>query len=266
MKRYLLVLSLAFVCSPGVALAADPNNEELFTRASTALEKSKYAQAIQDFETLADQAEPHPDLAYNRGMAYALRSRSASAVSGDLGRAAAGFEEALRLNPRDGEAEKALELVRAEVTRRRSKLDKKDALVRPSLDRVIVGLLPVAVWAYLAIGFAVLFGVGLVLRQRARGALHVAGAVAAPLALLACLVLVPLAIFARELDLTTRPAVVVAPETTLSDAEGKPLDAPPLPEASLVEIGARKGDTVAVRWGSYEGFLPADHLRPLLVK
>jgi hypothetical protein len=60
--------------------------------------------------------------------------------------------------------------------------------------------------------------------------------------------------------------VVIAAETTLSDGDGKPLDAPPLPEASLVDIGTRKGDTVAVRWGSYEGFLPADHLRPLLVK
>jgi hypothetical protein len=239
--------------------------EPLFERATTALERNKLAQALQDFETLADQGPPHPDVSYNRGLAYAARARSPSAVPGDLGRAAAAFEEARQLDPRDGEAERALELVRAEVTRRRSKLDKKDVVVRPSLDRVVARWISPGGWGLLAIAASTTFAVGLLLRQRAQRTWHVAGAVAAPLAFLLSLLLVPMAIFARHLANDTRPAVVVVPETVLEDDDGKPIDSPPLPEATLVELGARKKDRVAARWGSYEGWLPTTHLRPLVL-
>lgn len=248
------------------AWAPDARAEEaLFERATSALERNKLAQALQDFETLADQGPPHPDVSYNRGLAYAARARSPSAVPGDLGRAAAAFEEARRLAPRDREAERALELVRAEVTRRRSKLDKKDAVVRPSLDRVVARWVSPGGWGLLAIASSTTFAVGLVLRQRAQKTWHVVGAVAAPLSLLLSLLLVPMAVFARHLAEHSRPAVVVVPETVLEDDDGKPIDSPPLPEATLVELGARKNDRVAARWGSYEGWLPATHLRPLVL-
>lgn len=255
---------LAALAAPLPALAQ--SNEELFDRATSALESKKLAQAIQDFETLADQAAPHPDIAFNRGMAYVTRARSASAVVGDLGRAAAGFEEAYRLNPRDREAERALELVRAEVTRRRSKLDKEDVVVRPSLDRVIIRSLPSAVWGILAIALAVVFAIGLFLRQRTSGTFRVIGTVAAPIAFVLCLIVGPLAWLAEDLERTVRPAVVVALETKLSDADGNPIEGPPIPEASLVEVEARQGDRYPARWGSYAGWLPAEHVRPLLVK
>lgn len=256
-----LVASLALLAWAPDALA----EEALFERGTAALERSKIAQALQDFETLADQGPPHPDVSYNRGLAYAARARSPSAMPGDLGRAAAAFEEARRLDPRDGEAERALELVRAEVTRRRSKLDKKDVVVRPSLDRVVARWVSPAGWGLLAIAASTTFAIGLVLRQRAQRTWHVVGAVAAPLALVLLLLLLPMAVFARNLAENTRPAVVVVPETVLEDDDGKPIDAPPLPEATLVELGARKNDRVAARWGSYEGWLPAAHLRALVL-
>ncbi len=265
-KRSLCALALLASISFGSNAIASETNEALFDRASTALEKKKIAQAIQDFETLADQAPPHPDMAFNRGVAYVFRARSTSAVVGDLGRAAAAFEEAYRLNPRDREAERALELVRAEVTRRRSKLDKEDVVVRPSLDRVIIRSLPSAAWAVLAVALAVVFAVGLYLRQRTTGVAKVIGAVSAPLSFVLVAIVGPLAWLAEDLERTVRPAVVVAVETQLTDTDGNPIEGPPIPEASLVEVEARQGDRYPARWGSYAGWLPAEHVRPLLVK
>ena len=263
MIRRLCVLVALGIASPAVA---SESNDALFDKATAALEKKKLAQAIQDFETLADQAPPHPDTAFNRGMAYVGRARSPSAATGDLGRAAAAFEEAYRLNPRDREAERALELVRAEVTRRRSKLDKEDIVVRPSLDRVIIRALPSAAWGGLSVALALVFAIGLYLRQRATGTLKVIGAVSAPIAFVLGLIVGPLTWLSDDLERTVRPAVVVAVETQLSDADGNPVEGPPIPEASLVEVEARQGDRYPVRWGSYAGWLPAEHVRPLLVK
>lgn len=261
-----LLAALVGIALPVTPASAEATNDALFERATAALEKKKLAQAIQDFESLADQAPPHPDMAFNRGMAYAERARSPSAVQGDLGRAAAAFEEASRLDPRDREAERALELVRAEVTRRRSRLDKEDVVVRPALDRVILRALPSAVWGWIAIAFSILFAVGLFLRQRWTGNARVAGAVMAPLSFLGCLVVAPIALLSKDLEETVRPAVVVVGETQLADADGNPVEGPPIPEASLLEIEARQGDRFPARWGSYSGFVPAEHVRPLLVR
>jgi tetratricopeptide (TPR) repeat protein len=265
MRLALATLAVGLAWTSEVRATEPTDQELLFSRATTAFERNKLAQALQDFETLADQGPPHPDVSYNRGLAYATRARSPSAVPGDLGRAAAAFEEARRLDPRDQEAERALDLVRAEVTRRRSKLDKKDVVVRPSLDRVVARWLSPGGWGLFAIAASTTFATGLLLRQRARGSWQVAGTVAAPLAFLLSLLLVPMALFARHLAENTRPAVVVVPETMLEDDAGKPIELPPLPEATLVELGARKNDRVEARWGAYEGWLPAGHLRPLVL-
>lgn len=262
MKGLLLVAALLLV--PSTALAAD--GEEEMRRASAALDKGDVANALLDLEGLADAGIIHPDASYNRGIAYAMRSRSADALPGDLGRAAAAFEEAARLRPNDAEAEKALDLVRAEIARRRSKQDESDVLVRPSLDRAVLELVSPAVWSLAAMGASLLLAVGLLMRWKKEGWVHVAGAVLAPLAFVALLALAPIAWTARDLAATRRPGVIVVSEATLEGDAGKVADAPDIPEGSLVEVGERKDELVLVRWGNYEGWLPARAVRVLALR
>ncbi len=259
-----LVLSLTVTCAALPAAAAEDGGE--FERASHALDKGDLKTAIGELEVLADRGVIHPDVSYNRGLAYARRSRTRAAEAGDLGRAAAGFEEALRLAPDHGDAALALDLVRAEVARRRSRQDKNDTIVRPSLERVLMTQWSPFVWGVSAVVASVLLAVGLLLRSRPSGWAHVAGSVLAPFALLGLVVLTPVAYFSREIAETTRPGVVITPEAALTDLAGANIDAPVMPEATLVELGERRAENVFVRWGSYEGWVAQSAVRPLLVE
>jgi len=252
----------ALLIAERAGAAEEPS--EVFARATAALQGKDTAKAIVAFEALADRGFAHPDVSYNRGLAYAMRAKSSGAQPGDLGRAAAGFEEALRLRPGDRDATQALDLVHAEVTRRRSRQDKSDRIVRPSLDRVLFRLVSPATWAALAVGASVLLSIGLVLRRRPSGPVHVAGSVLFWLMLVSLLGLVPLAFGSSWLERSRGAAVVVAPAVTLRGENGKPTDAPELPEAALVELGEAKDGDVLVRWGSYEGWVERGAVRPLL--
>lgn len=250
------------VCGATPALADEPSAH--FERAVAALQKKDTGKAILELEALADRGFSHPDVSYNRGLAYALRARSSAAQPGDLGRAAAGFEEALRLRPGDPDAALALDLARAEVARRRSRQDKSDRIVRPSLDRVLLRLVSPSAWAALAVGASALFALGLLLRRRPSGLVHVAGSVLAWLMFVCLLGLVPLAFGSSWLERARGAAVVVAPAVTLRDGSGKVVaDAPEVPEAALVELGESREGQVLVRWGSYEGWVERGTVRPL---
>lgn len=273
-RRLRAVLPLSFCAllastPPSVAFAeeaaapASDTPRAIFERGAAALERGEYAAAIDAFEALADRGFSHPDASFDRGVAYLLRLQARADKPGDLGRAAAAFEEALRLRPDDGEAERALDLVRAEVTRRRARRAKDAVDVRPTLDRVVVNLASETTWAALAVASSVLLAAGLVLRRRPAGPAHVAGSVMAPAAALALCVLVPLTWGARTLRLTTRPAVVIAPEVYLADEAGRSLGGDPIPEAASVEASARRDGMVRVRWGPREGWVPASSIRLL---
>ncbi len=250
------------------ALAAEPP-ERVFERASAALEAAEamhgadWGKVIALFESLADRGFVHPDVSFDRGVAYAKRAQTKDEEPGDLGRAAAAFEEARSLRPDDKEIEAALDLVRAEVTKRRSRRAKDDIIVRPSLDRLVIGLATERTWSYLAIGASSLLALGLLLRRRATGPIHVAGSVLAPVAVIALLGLLPLSFGARWLREHRRPGVVVASEVTLLDDEGRGINAPSIPEAASVEVGDRRGENIFIRWGNAEGYAPAASVRVL---
>jgi hypothetical protein len=244
------------------AKAASAAPEAIFQRGAEALGRGEYGAAIDAFEALADQGFVHPDASYNRGLAYVMRVKAHADRPGDLGRAAAAFEEAGLLRPGDAEAETALDLVRAEVTRRRARKSKDVVDVRPTLDRVIVGLASEEAWGIAALAASLLFAAGLVLRRRT-GPAHVAGSVLAPSALIALLILVPLTWGARHLRLTTRPGVIVVNEVYLADEDGRSRGGDPLPEAATVETGERKGSLIHVRWGSASGWIPAASVRSI---
>ncbi len=260
----------ALLAGASTAAAAEPP-EKVFARADEALRTAEsmhgagmeYGKAIALYESLADRGFVHPDVSFDRGLAYAKRAQTKEEESGDLGRAAAGFAEALLLRPEDHEAEAALDLVRAEVTKRRSRRAKDDIIVRPSLDRLVLGLASEETWSWAAMSASTLLALGLLLRRKQTGLVHVAGSVLAPVALLALAGFVPLALGARWLREHRRPGVIVVPEASLVNAEGRAIDAPPIPEAASVEVGEGRSDTVFVRWGSTEGYVPLASVRVL---
>jgi len=262
MKRWLtLLLPLScLVVSPAIAREAP---EARFDRAAAELEKSDYDAAIIDLEGLADRGFIHPDVSFDRGVAYAMRARTQAERVGDLGKAAAAFEESLLLRPHDAQAEAALDAVRAEVTRRRSRRAKDDLIVRPSLDRLVVGLLPGEAWAALAMGSSLLLAIGLLLRKKESGPIHVAGSVIAPAAVVALVAFTPLAVASRWLADHRRPGVIVTSEVTFADANGKSKGGNPIPEAASVEVGDKLDDNVFVRWGSNDGYVPINAVRVL---
>lgn len=265
-RAALLCLALTgALLGPAQAQAEDADVEQAFSSATEALKKDRVDDALVSLEALADRGVLHPAVSYQRGLAYAKRAHGPDAQPGDLGRAASGFEESLRLDPLDADATKALELVRAEVARRRARQDKKDALVRPSPDRVLLTAVSPDVWTVLAAGAALLFAIGLLLRLASARGLRVTSAVLAPLSALFLLVLAPAAWTSRHIADTRRPGVIVATGADISDDDGKSIGAPEIPEASLVEVGERRGENILVRYGSYEGWVPARAVRVLLV-
>lgn len=247
------------------ALAQSPSKapEQRFQEATAALSRGEYSAAIDHFEALADTGFAHPDASYNRGLAYVLRVSSRAERPGDLGQAAAAFEESLWMRPSDTAAENALDTVRAEVTRRRSRKAKDAVDVRPTLDRLLVGLGSEQSFGLSAVLASTLLAIGLFLRKKPQGPAHVAGSILAPTALVALLALVPLTWKARDLRLNTRPGVVVATEVYFTDENGKALGGDPIPEAASVETQKRTSSLIFVRWGAREGWVPAQGVRLL---
>lgn len=246
-----------------VARAEDRSSDTLFREGTEALTKGEYAVAIERFEALSDMGFVHPDASYDRGLAYVARLRAGADRPGDLGRAAAAFEETLRLRPEDIEADRALDAVRAEVTKRRSRRGKDATTVRPTLDRVVVGLASERAWSLLALAGSMFFAVGLFLRRSTTAGLSIAGRVLAPTAFVLFMVFLPLTLGARSLRLTTRAAVIVATEVHLVDDTGTATGGDPIPEAQLVEAGELRGNLVHVRWGTTEGWVPSGSVRLL---
>ncbi len=257
----LFVLTTCLTTS--VANADDRSSETLFREGSAALAKGEYATAIERFEALSDMGFVHPDASYDRGLAYVARLRAGADRPGDLGRAAAAFEETLRLRPEDIEADRALDIIRAEVTKRRSRRGKDASTVRPTLDRVVIGLASERAWSLLAIAASILFSLGLFLRRASTSGLSVAGRVLAPTAFVFFFVFFPLTLGSRSLRLTTRAAVIVTAEVHLVDDAGTATGGDPIPEAQLVEAGELRGGLIHVRWGSTEGWIPTGSVRLL---
>lgn len=266
----IFLLSIFLLTGAGSTAAraeeAGPGGEVPATlaRGQEALARGEVREAIEACEAFADRGAPHPDISYNRGVAYLARVRAGGEKPGDLGRAAAGFEEALLLRPRDEGAERALEAVRAEVARRRARGgEATEVMVSQSAGRTIVSLLPEQVWAIGALVASLVLALGLVARGSTRAAARLAGGVALGLGLLVGLTFTPLALYARHLRRTAGIGVVVTDEARLADEQGVPLPRGTLPEAARVDVGERRGALLHVRWGEVEGFTQATSIRVL---
>ena len=257
----LSVMASLLLALPTAARAEDEAPDH-FALGSKALVEGRFQEAISQFEAYADRMPPHPDASFNRGLAYLSRVKNDAEKPGDLGRAAAAFEETLAMRPGDREARRALATVDAEVARRRARRGKDAVIARPTLDRVVVELASEKAWAVAAIIASFILAIGMVLRRR-EGSQHLAGVIMTPLGAVLLVVFVPLYHGARHLRLETKKGVLVVREAYLSDDSGARQGGEAIPEAARLEVGERKGRQLHVRYGAAEGWLPADTVRIL---
>jgi len=261
--------------------ASEDETQSLFERGVAALKEGAVNEAVETFEALADRGFVHPDASFDRALSYLGRVRAGVERPGDLGRAAAALEETLLLRSDDRDAETALELVRAEVARRRARSGSStDVDARPTIDRAVFGFASEWTWSILAAASSLLLTAGLVLRLVAaqmaeagtggtlrevplEGAFHLAGTIAVPIGAVCMLVFAVLAAGARQLRLTTSDGVVVATEAHLLTEKGVLTSRGAIPEAAKVELGEQRGALVHVRWGALEGWTQSDAVRRL---
>jgi hypothetical protein len=269
----ILVAAVALVARPARADDAPPaagdETATIFAAGLKALSDDRPGDAIADFEALGDRGVVDPVVSFDRGLAYAERVRGHSALPGDLGRAAHGFEEARALTHDPAlarDAAKALAEIRAEVARRRA-LAGEPVEVDPgvSLGRAIVALAPEDAWGVLAGTASLLLAVSLFVRwlsvaRRVRIAAAIAIAVSAP-ALIGGALLV---LAARDERLHLREGVIVSESARLSDERHITLPgAAPLPEAARVTLEEAGSGWARVRFGAQRGFVPSPTVRPL---
>jgi hypothetical protein len=268
-----LLPAFAVAASLSLFLAAPARATEetdaLFASGNTALADGHPADAIADFEALADRGVIDAAASFDRGLAYADRVRIGAELPGDMGRAAHGFAEAraLTVDPSlSRDATSALTLVRAELARRRAHTgDPVELDQGVALERAVVELLPENAWAVTAAFASLLLGLGLFVRgwvtdRRQRVGATVTCAVAAPL-LVACAILT---IAARSERLHLVEGIVVASSARPADDKGVAIPgAMPIPEAAEVEITGVRPGWVRVQRASQTAWLPSQAVRTL---
>ncbi len=256
-RRSLVAAALAssLLVTPGRAGAEAP--ETALSEALDRLAKGAHDDAIDRLESLADTGASHPDLSYDRAVAYVERARSPNARPGDLGRAVAALEETLLARPDDAEAERALERVRGEIARRRA--------------RAVVGVVTETTWTLLAAFGSALLTLGLALRSLSRSERRrLAATTGAAIGALILIVAGGLSYAARSYRLGSQPAVVVVGDARLLDADGKPLvqkggipEHVSMPEGTSLFVKQRQGTLLRIEWGSTEAWVQASQVRLL---
>lgn len=247
----------------------DDTPDVLAQKAVAALKGGHPAEAIADFESLADRGIVDANMSFDRGLAYAERVRVGGEQPGDLGNAAHGFEEARTLTHdsalRD-QCTRALAIVRAEVGHRRSRAGHPADLEQtPRLREAIVGAVSEDAWCLLALLTSIAATVALYVRwltdeRRREVAANVALAIAVPV--LAGTVIC--AFFARDMRLHRVDAVVVSGSARPSTSAGIALpNAETLPEGARVQVLAENAGWDQIRWGALDTWVPASAVRTI---
>jgi hypothetical protein len=267
-------LMLCLTTDAARARADLPSAEEL-GRVEAALLKGSFSEAISQLELWTDQGIVHPDLSFDRGVAYLGRAESPAHRRADLGQAVAAFEEALYLDPSDDEAAAIIERARAKISERRAKRAGEGVVARPRLERALLDLVGENVWAGVGAAGALLLSLGLVARLASRGyQSRFSGAIAAVFGLVLSLFGAGMALVGFRLRQHAAPAVVIVEEARLHDGEGRPVSSSRgastlgeatdrVPEGTLVHISDTRGALVEVEWGDSEAWLDAREVRRL---
>lgn len=229
--------------------------------AVVALREGRLDDAIAALESLADRGVLSTSAAFDRGIAYARRSQSTFARSGDLGRAAHAFEEVLRLDPHDGAARELLEQARREIARRDARASgKAEELGAESPFRAIVtATAPDTYAAVTLVGSAVLSVALLLLPGAVRARRRILATVAI-VAALSTLATGTLGLAAWDLRVHLREAVVVVQKPTATSLDGAPFDVDEGARVDVVEIGAT---ATRIRTEKGEAWIPRAELRLL---
>ncbi|MEO8875564.1 MAG: hypothetical protein ABI461_08260 [Polyangiaceae bacterium] len=248
---------------------ADPAPDTLAHDAIEALRAGHPADAIANFEALADRGTVDANMSFDRGLAYAQRVRVGGEQPGDLGLAAHGFEEARSLS-RDSalrdQATHALTIIRAEVGRRRARAGSPiDLEQTPLLRDALVGVVSEDTWSGIALFASVVAGAALFLRwltqaRRVEVAANVAFAIAVPVLFGSAVCTVA----ARNARLHRIEGVVISATARPSDARGIALpSAEPLPEGARVRVLSANAGWDQIRWGATDMWIPSTAVRPL---
>jgi tetratricopeptide (TPR) repeat protein len=245
---------------------------------AAAVSKGAFSDAIDRLEHWSDLGLVNPDLSFDRGVAYLGRAESSAARPGDLGQAAAAFEEAAELDPDDRVAADMAGRVRELILERRAKREDAGIVARPRLTRALIAVVGENVWAGLAILGSIVATLGLLARLFFGSHRVRLGGSIATLAGVCLLVLGgTMAAAGRGLRARFSPAVVIVEEARLVDAGGRPLSSARgpsalgeagdrVPEGAVVHVAESRGGLVLVEWGDVEAWLNAEQLRRLAVR
>ena len=266
-RAWIAVLFATLFWSTNLFAQTDDPPETLAQKAVAALHGGHPAEAIADFESLADRGIVDANMSFDRGLAYAERVRVGGEQPGDLGNAAQGFEEARSLT-RDSalrdECARALAVIRAEVGHRRSRAGHPADLEQtPRLREAIVGAVSEDTWCVLALLASIAASGALFVRwltneRRREVAANVAIAISVPL--LAGTVVA--AIAAREMRMHRVEAVVISASARPSNASGIALpNAEPVPEGARVLVTGENAGWDEIRWGALDAWVPASAVR-----
>jgi hypothetical protein len=268
--RVLLLASLlAGTARAESAQEAEPGTEQLFEAGVEAIQSGATEDALDDFELLADRGVRHPDISFNRAVAYVKRARSTRARPGDLGRAAAALSETLMLRPGDERAEEALSLVRSEIGRKHARARDPAFVVRSSIARSVVALLSETAWAWASVVGSLLLTSALIARALlARPAARLGAALTLGAGAATMLIGCGMMLGARYFRTHSEPAVVVVDEAPLLGRTGSPIASArkadsTLPEGALVYVLETAGSLRRVEWGEAEGWVLGSQVRVL---
>jgi hypothetical protein len=273
-----LLLVVALLAGLGTATRAAeplPSAEEV-AKVQAALGRGAFSEAIDQLELWSDQGRESAALSFDRGVAYLGRAESPAHHAGDLGQAAAGFQEALELDPNDDEARTVLGRIREQLSEQRAKQGTSGVVARPRLLRALLGLIDENVWAGAAVFGSLLLTLGLAARLFLSSLeARLTGAVIGVVGLVFTAAGAGMAAAGQHLRQHFSAAVVIVEEARLLDAEGRPisrahgpstLDAAGdrVPLGSLVHISESRGSLVRIEWGDAEAWLNASQLRRLV--
>ena len=270
MKRAIAIIACV-ISTSGIAAADEPaeDPQALLHDATQALVSARPGDAIAKLEALGDRGVVDAVVSFDRGVAYAERVRSGGERPGDLGHAAHGFEEALRLThdpALKNDARHALATVRAEIARRRARAgDTVDIEHGVSLGRSIVEVAHENVWALAAALTSIVLAIAIVLRGFARSPrMKIAAGTTCGIAGALSVAMLLLVWSARDARLHVVEGVVVAPDVRLFDARRLALEgAAPVAEGTRVRMLDESGGFTHVSIGATEGWLPQNAVLPL---
>ncbi|MEN9577640.1 MAG: hypothetical protein RJA70_649 [Pseudomonadota bacterium] len=275
-----LLMATLFVASPASAMnpaqrleppqPTESATADLVERASDAVKRGAFSEAISAFEQLSDRGYLNPDASYNRAVAYLQRAESAKQKPGDLGQAAAGLREAALLDRGGPSAEGLLTAVRQEVSHLRSRQGRDPVVVQPELGRALTSLVSEQLWGFVAALGSLALSLGLVLRRSSDATQRLAGLSAAYSGAVVLALFGALTLSAMRYRQTSQEAIVVVDEARLLDASGNALtakalgvDTTAIPEGASVYITAQRGTLLSVSWGTLRAWVRRSDLRPL---